>query len=101
MSLKNRPFVAYYSSAQKYLFFYVFLVVGTKRKKYGSFYNAKKLKGAASHRACYDKNGETRLQAALYARQQQAIAAGGIVAAEVIRDSGETARRERCSNRKR
>ena len=61
--------------------------MGTKRKEYGSVSNAKKkLNAAASHRACYVKNGEAPLQAALHARQQQAIAAGGIVAAEAIRD---------------
>ena len=43
-------------------------------------------RSATPNRACYDKNGETTLQAALHARQQQAIAAGGIVAVEAIRD---------------
>ena len=43
-------------------------------------------RSATPNRACYDKNSETPLQAALHARQQQAIAAGGIVAAEAIHD---------------
>ena len=43
-------------------------------------------RSATPNRACYDKNGETPLQAALHAWQQQAIAAGGIVAVEAIRD---------------
>ena len=34
----------------------------------------------------YEENGETPLPAALHVRQQQAIAAGGIAAAEAIRD---------------
>ena len=34
----------------------------------------------------YEENGETPLQAALHARQQQAIAVGGIAAAEAICD---------------
>ena len=67
-------------------------VVGTKGKNTA--------RSAAPNRACYDKNAEASLQAALHERQQQAIAAGGIVAVEAIHDSGETARREQCSNRK-
>ena len=43
-------------------------------------------RSATPNRECYDKNIETTLQAALHARQQQAIAAGGIVAVEAIRD---------------
>ena len=39
-SLKNRPFVAYCSSAQNYVFLRIF-VMGTKGKKYGSVCNAK------------------------------------------------------------
>ena len=59
--------------------------MGTKRKKYDSVSNAKKEQNAAaSHRACFENYGETPLQAALHARQQQAITAGGIVAVEAV-----------------
>ena len=77
-SFKNRPFVAYYSSTQNYLFFNVFLSCGPKAKDMA--------RSATPNRACYDKNGETPLQASLHAQQQQAIAAGGIVAVEGIRE---------------
>ena len=72
-SLKNRPFVAYYLSAQNYLFLRI-SVVGTKGNIYDSVC------------AFYGKNGETPLQAALHTRQKQDIAAGGIVAVEAVRD---------------
>ena len=52
-------------------------------------------RSATPNRACYDKNGETTLQAALHARQQQAVAAGGIVAVEGIRETAVKQREER------
>ena len=98
LSLKNWPFVGHYTSAQNYLFFYDFSAMRTKRKKYDSVSNAKKKNAAASHHACYDKNGETPLQAALHARQQQAIAADDTVAAEA---AAKTAEDDSCKSQAR
>ena len=60
------------------MFFYVFLSWEPKAKNTA--------RSATQNRACYDENGETPLQSTLHARQQQAIAAGGIVAVEAVRD---------------
>ena len=60
--------------------------MGTKRKKYGSVSNAKKQMPSFAQ-LVLRKNGETSLYAALHTRQEQAVAACGIAAAEAFRDS--------------
>ena len=82
--LKNRPFVAYYQliiCPELFVFSRIDFCHGNQRQKVRLGLQRQTARATT-------KNGETRttLQAALHAREQQAIAAGGIVAVEAIRD---------------
>ena len=68
-------------------FFFICIIMGSKgAKRFGSVSKAKRARNAAASLAgCLAKNGETSRQAAVRARQQQAIDTRGIVAAEAMR----------------
>ena len=77
-----KTFVAYYTSAQNYsvFVFYVFFVMGPKRKKYGSAFNAKKKQNVATRRTArrpfkqHCTRGNSRLSLPVASQQRKLFA---------------------------